>query len=394
MTQSMVALGLLTLSVGCAADPIDVGPEDEGKSDGAGRSEFRLRPKREVLADCEASDRDCYLRTLDLSNAFWLGAVSKTIYETRVDAARPGLAFAGMTSDEVGLILPDRVGGLAEAGLAWREFVIFDDSLARATASYFETTDGVAVLTFRGTTNPEGPANLATDLNVAKACAVSGGEEYCIHSGFRDSFYHLWSSGDWARYAPMTFCADGVDEACAAVPASDKVVVRVEMRKYLAERFSGPNAPHALFITGHSLGGALATLALNELLLDSVPLGNVDMAVYTYGTPRVGNQAFATKVFEESRARDIPYYRFVHRQDGVARVRWPGYAHVGTNPDGELDGLDTFVHLVGPDERDGEGEIMSLGQLDEEDPGDSTDMLRDHDMTKYMPVLELAELPE
>lgn len=358
-------------------------------------TKFKLNPGREDIGQCDASDRACYLGSLDLTNAYWLGAVSKTMYETKLDAAHPEWAFGGMTSKKKGLIDPGKNGALKEYGLAWREFVIFDDNLAKSTATYFETKDGVAVLAFRGTATDQGPANLIADADISQVCAESEGVEYCTHEGFRDNFHHLWSSGDWARYVPVTFCAAGTDSQCETTAASKKVVVRVEMGAYLAERFHGPNAPHALFITGHSLGGALATLALNEVLLDPnlIP-ANVDVAVYTYGTPRVGNAAFAEKVFEESRKRHIPYYRFVHRQDGVARVQVPGYAHLGLNPSGEDDGLDTFIHLVGADEREGKGETMSLGELDAEDPGGGLgDMLGDHAMQKYMAVLKVATKP-
>ena len=41
---------------------------------------------------------------------------------------------------------------------------------------------------------------------------------------------------------------------------------------------------------GHSLGGALATLAAYDIV-KGCP--NVDVACYTYGAPRTGNRAFA-----------------------------------------------------------------------------------------------------
>lgn len=361
---------------------------------------FRLNPGSENLAKCAADDRTCYLRSLDVTNAYWLGAVSKAVYETKIDAAHPEQAFGAMTSEKE-IIRPGKKGGLEQVGLQWREFVVFDDNLAKSTAIYFETKDGTAVLAFRGTATDQGPANVVADARFGGTCADASGESVCIHKGFRDQFYHLWSSaGNWPRYVPVTFCAAGTDNSregfetthCRDVPASEKVVVRVEMKDYLTKRFSTEDKPHTLFIAGHSLGGALATLALNELLLNPVLLPQ-NVAVYTYGTPRVGNEAFAKKMFEESRRRNIPYYRFVHRQDGVARVKLPHYAHLGRNPSMQTDGLDTFIHLVGPDERNGgTGPVMSLGHLDKQDPGGPLDLLADHGMAKYMAVLKLARL--
>ena len=46
----------------------------------------------------------------------------------------------------------------------------------------------------------------------------------------------------------------------------------------------------SVHVTGHSLGGALATLAAHAII-SAHP--NVDMSVYTFGSPRVGNKSFA-----------------------------------------------------------------------------------------------------
>ena len=57
-----------------------------------------------------------------------------------------------------------------------------------------------------------------------------------------------------------------------------------------------------IFVTGHSLGGALATLASYDIqqAVQHMPV-KVDVACYTFGSPRVGNHAFARDV-----ARDYP----------------------------------------------------------------------------------------
>merc|ERR1712151_520967 len=65
-----------------------------------------------------------------------------------------------------------------------------------------------------------------------------------------------------------------------------------------------------LWLTGHSLGGALATLYAAELRLKlGIPLG-----VCTFGSPRVGNQTFAD-LFKKAR---IPSIRVVCERDPVA----------------------------------------------------------------------------
>ena len=70
-----------------------------------------------------------------------------------------------------------------------------------------------------------------------------------------------------------------------------------------------------IWVTGHSLGAALATLCAGRY-------GNVQ-GVYTFGSPRVGNEAFKENF-------DVNIYRIVNNDDIVARVPAKGvYVHVG-----------------------------------------------------------------
>lgn len=80
-----------------------------------------------------------------------------------------------------------------------------------------------------------------------------------------------------------------------------------------------PSRSRPLWLTGHSLGGALATLASVRLASE----GYAVRAVYTYGSPRVGDRLF----------RDFyrhAHYRFVNDNDLVPHLpfRWC-YKHVG-----------------------------------------------------------------
>ena len=49
-----------------------------------------------------------------------------------------------------------------------------------------------------------------------------------------------------------------------------------------------------VFVTGHSLGGALATFAAADIKRN---IGNSKITIYTYGSPRTGNQAFTDYLF-------------------------------------------------------------------------------------------------
>jgi hypothetical protein len=64
-----------------------------------------------------------------------------------------------------------------------------------------------------------------------------------------------------------------------------------------------------LFITGHSMGGALAVLTAWRL----ATLGRPPVATYTFGAPRVGDTTFCS-------GYALPTYRIVNRLDIVPEV--------------------------------------------------------------------------
>jgi len=102
-----------------------------------------------------------------------------------------------------------------------------------------------------------------------------------------------------------------------------------------------------IWITGHSLGAALATLCAERY-------GNVQ-GVYTFGSPRVGNGVFKENF-------NVKLYRIVNNDDIVPRVPPRGvYAHVGELKFIDGDGIvrDKRVENEGPfnppgDETDGQ----------------------------------------
>jgi hypothetical protein len=80
-----------------------------------------------------------------------------------------------------------------------------------------------------------------------------------------------------------------------------------------------------LFITGHSLGGALAALAAKYC----ASRGATPCAVYTFGMPRVGGKRFAEEY--NSSSLGAVTYRLVHGDDIVPRLppSQLDYRHVG-----------------------------------------------------------------
>ena len=99
-----------------------------------------------------------------------------------------------------------------------------------------------------------------------------------------------------------------------------------DMEARLGEIRTARRGEHlGLWLTGHSLGGAMATLAAARLIeRDEVLYG-----VYTFGQPRAGSRDFARTFNVEAKDR---YFRFQNASDIVSRVpaRVMGYSHVGT----------------------------------------------------------------
>jgi hypothetical protein len=82
-----------------------------------------------------------------------------------------------------------------------------------------------------------------------------------------------------------------------------------------------------LFITGFSMGGALATLALVDL---SRKFPDLCGSVTTFGSPRVGNNKFATEVFPKSVCSQGLSRRVTRKGDKFVHLppKFMGYRHV------------------------------------------------------------------
>ena len=93
-----------------------------------------------------------------------------------------------------------------------------------------------------------------------------------------------------------------------------------EIIDIVAERYN----IHTVFITGHSLGGALATICAFDILYNELPY--VVSQHITFGSPRVGNDIF----FEYFKTYGIYSKRITHHYDIVPHVpeEFLGYEHV------------------------------------------------------------------
>jgi hypothetical protein len=118
--------------------------------------------------------------------------------------------------------------------------------------------------------------------------------------------------------------------------------IRAEICDLVDTALKGESESWTLFVTGHSLGGALSTLCAYDLArrpASAWPGGYIPEIVnYSFGAPRVGNSAFARRFNQV-----LPNaWRVVNNGDLVTSVpRLMGYAHVGhkitISPDGVVE---------------------------------------------------------
>jgi Lipase (class 3) len=134
--------------------------------------------------------------------------------------------------------------------------------------------DGAALIAFRGT-QPDDATDIATDLTAS--WVTWGGRDSQVHKGFATAFRSL----------------------------------QIELELWLKDIRSTE-----LFLTGHSLGGAIATLAASLY---------APKFLITLGSPRVGNRSFCESVAH------IRHVRFTNCCDVVTRVppSFSGYQHCG-----------------------------------------------------------------
>lgn len=94
----------------------------------------------------------------------------------------------------------------------------------------------------------------------------------------------------------------------------------------LAQVQAAQTKAQPIWITGHSLGAAIATLAMARFTLE---LDKPVNGVYTFGQPRVCDREFARIYNHECKSR---HFRFVNNNDIVTRIptREMCYSHVGT----------------------------------------------------------------
>jgi triacylglycerol lipase len=205
----------------------------------------------------------------------------------------------------------------------------------RETQALVMANDSTVVVAFRGT-EPGKLKDWMSDLDT-QFCDGPFGK---VHNGFRMALSHVWD----------------------------------ELNQCVAEF---QDHGQSLWVTGHSLGAALATLAAAHWREADKPVHGL----YIFGAPRVGDRVFERTFDQDFGARN---FRFVNNADLVTRVplRTMGFSHAGTllyfTDKGKLmadPGLwDAFLNRM-------QGRIEDLGNMG---PAD----LKQHSIDHYIKLCE------
>ena len=157
-----------------------------------------------------------------------------------------------------------------------KSFKFFAKDHAEACAFQYDADN--IVIAFRGT-QPAQLSDIAADLKTWQVDSETVGE---VHAGFKGEIEKLWDHIE--AYTKMKMSAD-----------------------------------KHIYICGHSLGAAMATIAASRLS----SMGRA-VTLYTFGSPRVGDSTWA-KQFD-----NIDTYRFVNNNDIVCKVPPYGFfTHIG-----------------------------------------------------------------
>jgi triacylglycerol lipase len=196
-----------------------------------------------------------------------------------------------------------------------------------AQAYLLKGSDGIHVLSFRGTEVSE-PSDILADLKAGKNIEAIGGK---IHVGFKGEINKLW-------------------------PSIEKAVAGIDR----------------LYVTGHSLGAAMATIASGRMQ-------SKVLALVTFGSPRVGNKEYV-------KCLTVTHYRVQNNCDDVTKVpfRLMGFRHHGThkymNYYGEFRDLTPWQRV----------KDMARSRLKARAKGQKYIGVYDHMMANYIAKLEKA----
>ena len=260
-----------------------------------------------------------YKTALDPGNAYWMARISSEIYKTPESG--------GDEPDEKKILESLR-------GCDSKFMSVTGADKNSAQAALIEHKDYICMV-FRGT---DQIADWLDNLRVYRVSALFGE----FHVGFWESVEDVWDV------------------------LSGKL-------KYIRSKRKKP-----LFITGHSLGGAMATIAAARLIHED----RTFTSVYTFGQPRAMDRDTG-RIYEiEIKGR---HYRFQNNEDVVTRIptRVTGFTHVGNclyiDNDGKIQNDPGFWYRFLDTVEGAMESVMKSGR---------TGLIKDHDIENYKECVE------
>lgn len=253
----------------------------------------------------------------DVGNAYVLAELASIAYEKDKEAAKKTITD--------------------KFKMDWVQFFRIEETEALIT--YNATA---LILAFRGTSSAE---DALTDAKLILVEGFKGNGK--IHEGFKTGLDKIWN------------------------------VVWNSMGRARTNSNTKPSTNRTIWITGHSLGGALALTAAARLKFEKNQTVN---GLYTFGQPRVGDLAFAEACHKKFGER---YFRFVHNKDIVTRVptRNVGFKHTGIfkyiNSAKQLDDTMTWDEITKIPYTEQISQILKLG----------IEGIQDHSMINYVEAL-------
>jgi hypothetical protein len=205
-----------------------------------------------------------YQTTLNENTAYWMARIAKAVYLKTTDDS------------------PDESAILSELKQDDGSFISVSGTNKNSAQAALIEHENYFCLAFRGT---DEISDWLDNLNVFSEKVLFGE----FHRGFWNSLNDVWQ------------------------PLFDRYLqLRQTVRR-------------PLFLTGHSLGGAMATVAAAKLIHSDLPF----TSAYTFGQPRSMSLATSRVFNVEAKGK---FFRFQNNNDIVTRVpaRLMGYSHVGS----------------------------------------------------------------
>ncbi len=245
--------------------------------------------------------------------------------KTNEDIAQTSKLLRSLLFAELSMIayLPPEQAIRAAVQLGFTETDFFDKE---GTQAYAFANHKDIVIACRGTEADEWN-DLKADINAVQDLAETVGK---VHRGFKKEVDDLW---------PM-------------------------MEKKLAQNTKN------LWFTGHSLGGAMATICAGRCLLSTI--NSSPQQIQTFGSPRVGNKRYINHA-------KVDYIRWVNNNDIVTRSppTWMGYRHCGTEIYLDSEGRIKTLTRVQRNKDMWKGLVLGLKNKE-------IDHLSDHAITRYI----------